>query len=113
MSRVCRLILAAVLAALGVGLAAAVGGFDPTAKADPPPIVVTPGDRHGDDVGISVTQPGHGGGSSTGTTNTVSTHGGTCDAACEASSKSHARFCGQLTQGGIPAATWASFLQAV
>ena len=112
MSRVRRLILAAVLAALGVGLAAVVGGLGATSKADPPPIVVTPGDRHGNDVGISVTQPGSGGGSN-GSTQTVSSHGGTCDAACQASSKSHARFCGQLTQGGIQAATWTAFLQAV
>jgi hypothetical protein len=104
---------AAVLIALAVCPAAAVGGFSSTAMADPPPIVVSPGEgQTGDDVGISVTQPGHRGGT-TGSTQTVSRHGGTCDAACQANARSHARFCGQLTQGGIPAATWASFLQRV
>jgi hypothetical protein len=107
-----KLSRAEVLIALAVGSAVAVGGFGPTATADPPPIVVTPGDIGSHDVGISVTQPGHGGGSK-GSTQTMRTHGGTCDAACQASSKSQARFCGQLTQGGIPAATWATFLQVV
>jgi hypothetical protein len=106
-----RLTLAAVLIALGVGSTAAGGGFGPRATADPPPpIVVTPGEGQiGHEVGITVTQPGHGGR----TSQTVSTHGGACDAECRANAMSHALFCGQLTQGGIPAATWATFLQVV
>src|SRR5215472_3197210 len=113
MRRAYTLIRAAVVLGLAAGSVAAIGGFSANAKADPPPIVVTPGEgQAGHDVGITVTQPGHGG-SSTGSTQTVSTHGGTCDAACQASLKSHAQFCGQLTQGSIPAATWTAFLQAV
>src|SRR5262245_16766760 len=106
------LIVAVVLAALTATSVAAAGQLAPSAEADPPPpIIVTPNPRN-QDVGITVAQPGHGGGSNS-TTRTVSTHGSTCDAACQASAKSHARFCGQLTQGGVPAATWTTFLQAV
>jgi hypothetical protein len=113
MRRACRLVLAAVLTALAVSSVAAVGQVGPRAKADPPPpIVVTPVNPRIDEVGIAVTQPGHGGGSSGGT-QTVSTYRGACDAECRANPRSQALFCGQLNQGGIPAATWASFLQAV
>jgi hypothetical protein len=104
-----KLLLAVTLPGLALAFA---GASPPTARADPPPIVVTPGHPQGWDVGISVTQPGHGGGGSS-SNRTVSTHGGTCDAACQANAKSHALFCGQLTQGGIPAATWTTFLQSV